>query len=128
MRERSCSSMNPFSGCISSASLRVSLNSSSSLSASRWWPSNGHSIARMWTFTPFPTFPTEVFAPIVAKDAWMALLRRISLLGCWANKGAGGSRSRDLLRIRSVEEDSQQRRHHEEHTNVADYADVSHFH
>src|SRR5215204_839569 len=85
MRERSCSSMNPFSGCISSACLRVSLNSSSSLSASRWWPSNGHSIARMWTFTPSPTFPTEVFAPIVAKDAWMALLPRIYLPRRWVN-------------------------------------------
>ena len=45
------------------------------------------------------------------------------------NKGERGSRrSPSLLRIRSVEEDGQQRCHHDKHPNVADYADVSHLH
>ena len=43
--------------------------------------------ARISTFTPFPTFPTEVFPPIVSKDAWMALLRRIYLPRTRVNRG-----------------------------------------
>src|SRR5829696_8510143 len=56
-------------------------------------------------------------------------LRRIPLPRTPVNKGARGSRrSPRLLRIRSVEEDSQQRCHHDKHPHIAYDADVSHLH
>jgi hypothetical protein len=40
--------------------------------------------------TPFPTFPTKVFAPILAEDAWIALLPRMRLPKGYSKEGGMG--------------------------------------